>query len=616
MSRVRRLVRDRPTSRLGKVPPWTILLYGSALIIAFWPNVVWVSGIHGDYETLYFKSSGMGMVDQLFAIGRPVAAFIANLTIWPLHSLADFRWARVFSLLTMCLLGLQMLAICIVVFRTRKTDAVVIALAIFLVPPFVYSILQPAAWAPHLVTMLIAQGGYLVLSRSNFQTVPFVILLRQREWWALIRQLRAYVGSRPVWGGFLIYQLSLYDYPPNAMILVLFPVIAVLFSQTPWIHRVLIAVRDICFVGVALAVYSVSAKLIYYPLIRPLVYWNSEAWRRANLGTADATTASNYDYKFNIDVGEILARLGKLTKIAGDIWFLPQTQFYLVTCVTILLAIGAMVLGAAFFTRQRTDMDLCREDTMVADGSLKRWLLEGAITLLAPTACFLAAAVPVLVAGGGFITYRTIPATIAITAVVFTCAVGSLARSLWRLIGSPFRATVLIGDAAMVLVVCGAVGANLYANYATMKLAGNELAYIKDIVRTAAAQKARAIILVDPRPTTLPEENPEIYDHRGWPVPPFELGCLSGYCEQSGAIVRIAAEELGLPRDSFNVLVIRDGKPVSGVTCAMLVAPTPTYPPQASERTIWLVNFYRSQRPFTCEMYGLEWHNLGFAFRK
>ena len=594
-ARGRALVDGWRRSRLGQVPTWVFGLFVAAIAIAFWPNIVQVGGIHGDYETLYFKSSGMGMVDQYLAIGRPVAAVIANLTMWPLQSLADFRWVRLFSVLTACLLGLQMLAICIVVLRTRKTDAITIAIAAFFVPPFIYSILQPAAWAPHLVTMVIAQSAYLVLSRSNFQAVPFAILIGRREWRAVARHCLDYAGSRPVWLGFLIFQLALYDYPPNAMILVLFPVIAVLFSPTPWAYRMLIAVRDLCFVGAALVVYSVSAKLIYYPLVRPFVYWNSEAWRLANVGKADVNTAANYDYKFNIDVGEMLARLGRLAKVAGDIWFLPQSQFYVVTGAVVLLAIA---VGAFAVLRSRQ-------------------MLKSVTVLLVPVVCFLAAAVPVLVAGGGFITYRTIPAPIAITAIVFVFAVGSLARSLWRLVGDPHRAAARIGDAAMALAICAALAANLYANYVTMRLTTNELAYFKDIVRTAAANRSRAIIFIDPRPITLPEENPQIYDQHGRPVPPFELGCLSGYCEQSGAIVRIAAEEVGLPRESFNVLVIRNGKPVSGVTCDTLMAPDPVYPPQASERTIWFVNFYRSQKPFTCVPYSLaDWHDLGTAPRR
>ncbi len=77
--------------------------------------------------------------------------------------------------------------------------------------------------------------------------------------------------------------------------------------------------------------------------------------------------------------------------------------------------------------------------------------------------------------------------------------------------------------------------------------------------------------------------------------------------------MRIASEEVGLSRDAFNVLTIRGGKPVSGVTCEMLASPTPVYPPDASARTIWFVNFYRSLRPLACETYSLAWHDLGTA---
>jgi hypothetical protein len=592
----------RLASRLGKVPLWTAALFVLGLVVVFSPNLIWVSGIHGDYETIYFKSAGQGMIDQLLAIGRPVAAIFNDLTILPMQSVSSIRWIRMFSLLTACVLGMQMLTICIAVLRTRKVDALAICLVTVLVPPLIYSILQPAAWAPHLVTLLFALAAYLVLSQSNLQLLSFVALVRERQWHALPRQAWAYACSRPVWAGALIYLLALYDYPPNAMILVLFPVVAVLFSQTPRIYRLLIAARDIAFVGLALVLYGVSAKLIYFPLVSPFVYWNSEAWRQAQLA-ANARTAANYEYKINTDIGAILERVGNLMKLAGDVWFLPQTRIYLIALVLILLAMGAVFLLAMLRPGERGE-----------DGTPERtfrvWLLHAVAAGLVPAICFVAAAAPVVVAGGGFITYRTIPAPIAIAAVVVLWSAGSLVATGWRLVGGSRRAASLARSAAMLLTVAAALAANFYANYATMTLARNELAYFKQIVREASREKSRAIILVDPRPSTLPEENPQIFDQHGRSVPPYELGCLSGYCQQTGAIVRVAAAELGLPQDAFDVFIVRDDQPVPGISCALLASDTPTDKAGASEKVRWYVNFYRNLRPFTCKTYSLAWHDL------
>src|SRR5262249_31321438 len=101
----------RLSAQLGKVPGWALMVFVFSIVVAFSPNLIWVSGIHGDYETIYFGSSGQGMIDQLLAIGRPVAAIFNDLTILPMQSVSAIRWIRIFSILTAAVLGLQMLVI-------------------------------------------------------------------------------------------------------------------------------------------------------------------------------------------------------------------------------------------------------------------------------------------------------------------------------------------------------------------------------------------------------------------------------------------------------------------------------------------------------------------------
>ncbi len=600
----------RISARLGKVSRSTAALLALAIVIAFSPNLLWVGGIHMDYETLYYGSSGQGLIDQLFALGRPVAAVFNDVTIWPLGSVSDIRWVRVFSILTACVLGLQMLATCIAVFRMRQGDALAACLAALLAPPLIYSILLPIAWTPHLLTMLFAFGAYLTLSRSNLQALSLLTLIERGQWRALPRQAWAYATSRWAWTACLLYLAALYCYPPNAMAILLFPVIVVLFSPTPPAYRLVIAARDIVFVGMSLVIYFVSAKLVYFPLVQPFVYYNSEAWRRAKFGMVDVQTATNYEYKINFDVGEILSRIGKLMKVAGDIWFLPQTRFYLVTLAVVLLAIGASALATARPSDRRSDMTRRNGQARAGEVSLRAWGLQAVALSLVPAVCFVAAAAPVVLAGGGFVTYRTVLAAIAIAAVVFVWAAGTAVRSLWRLIGNPFAASATMGDAAMALAVLAALVANFYANYETMILTRNELAYIKHIVRTAVSEKAKAIVLVDPRPPTLPENNPEVFDQRGRAVPPFELGCFSGYCLPSSSIVHVAISELSLKPGALSVFTVRGNEPAPGITCELLTAPADVYPSNASDKTIRYVNFYRSLRPFTCVTYSLAWHDL------
>jgi hypothetical protein len=150
---------------------------------------------------------------------------------------------------------------------------------------------------------------------------------------------------------------------------------------------------------------------------------------------------------------------------------------------------------------------------------------------------------------------------------------------------------------------------NFYANYLTMRLSRNELAYFKGIARQAIDNGSKAIVLIDPRPFSLPEDIVVAYDQTGRAVPPYELGCLSGVCLQSGAILHVAAAELGHRMDVFDVHPIRHDEPTPGITCERLTAATPSYR-GLSERTISLVRFLRSQAPITCVTYSLAWRNL------
>src|SRR5476651_311714 len=95
-----------------RVPSWAFVAFSVAFFVALSPNLLQVYGIHNDYEMLIFKNHGVLFheAEHLFSIARPLAAILSNLTLLPAESIADFRWTRLFSVATVCFLGLQMIS--------------------------------------------------------------------------------------------------------------------------------------------------------------------------------------------------------------------------------------------------------------------------------------------------------------------------------------------------------------------------------------------------------------------------------------------------------------------------------------------------------------------------
>jgi hypothetical protein len=169
----------------------------------------------------------------------------------------------------------------------------------------------------------------------------------------------------------------------------------------------------------------------------------------------------------------------------------------------------------------------------------------------------------------------------------------------------------------MALAVGAACAGNAYANHAVMKLGRNEYAYFTRIVRQAVDNRSKAIVLIDPRPWSGAQGyNPwPVSDEKGRAVPPLELACFSSFCMQTGAIVRVIATEFGLPDKAYELVLTRGDEPIPGLTCEMLEAPEAGYPPNASRRSIELIDRYRSLAPLTCVTASTGWHDLALDLR-
>lgn len=324
-------------------PGRAFLVFAVAIAVAYSPGVLNVFSILADFDALALKREHFFFHNEavhLLSIARPVAALLSNLPVPFVQSPEDFRWFHLFSLLTVWVLGWQMISTCIVRLYTSVWDAAAVTLATFLGLAFIYAVLESTAWAPHLFTTFLAFWAYSVLSRSNVRALSFPGYVARREYRALFGQLMAYCFERPVWIACLIYQCAFYSYPPFALLVVLFPVIVVLFSRAPVAYRLLIAVRDVLFVGANLVFFFLSTALIYLPLVRLFTAKGSGA---ANAYDSEyvANLYAGHQFAYNTDVSVVARRLGHLLTVSGDLWFLPQTHWHLVTATVFLLALLA-----------------------------------------------------------------------------------------------------------------------------------------------------------------------------------------------------------------------------------------------------------------------------------
>ncbi|MFM8533063.1 MAG: hypothetical protein ACKOEC_05655, partial [Acidimicrobiia bacterium] len=446
-----------------------------------------------------------------------------------------------------------------------------------------------------------------LLSRSNIQATSFVELLRRRAYRALLPQLFEYLRLRQVVLAFAFVQLALYDYPPQAMILACLPVATVLFSSHPPTYRLLLAVRDLAFLAGSLVLYFVSTKLLYLPVVGLFVHRFSEAWFQGPHSGFETRMANSYKYAFNSDPGEVLRRLEGVLRVSGDLWFLPQLNIHDYVAAAILLVIATVLAWHLWRGRSTRLAGFQGAVRLRLDG----WMSSGVVTFATVVAGFLAASSAVLISGGGFVSYRTIAMPIAVACIVAVFMGRYLAEFVTAMIGAASRSQKMVGDCALAALIAAGAIAIFYANYLTMRMARNEHAYFKQIMREVVKGGAQTLVVIDPRPWTLPEDHPAKFDQAGRAVVPYELGCFTGYCLQTDAIFRVIATELGYNPKRLGIWIARAGEPNPAITCEYLQSPTVAMPPDASEKARTLIRNVRWTVPAACFTYDLKWHNAG-----
>src|SRR5579875_1452331 len=529
-----------------------IAAFAVAAIAAYVPIVLFVFGIHTDYDQLYYKSYHFIFREapQLFSVARPIAALLSNITLLPISTLAGLRWYRCFSLFSFIVIGTQTISICTSYLRVRASDAVAVACCLLLVPGLYYAAKSAAAWVPHIGAIWFGVCCYAILSRTNAQSIPFYVYARRFDWREGARFLLSYAGLRPVLAAAFLLQCGLYDYPTNALAVCIFPVIVALFSEAPLFYSALLCIRDLSFIAVNLFFYFISVKLLYFPLMK-LVY-------PINVFPAVGPT-SEYHFGLASNFQEVWVRFLDVLRVSGNLWFLPQYRFWMVSLIAVaiacLMAAGHRMLSKEVNCENGSPILLgLREDDLVA-------LLRVGVVAVA----FIFAAFPVIASTGGRASYRTVAIPTVIACVAFVFCIHTIGTLLGRFVS--LESGRRVADAAVAAIALIAVATTFYHVSITVRLSQNEFAYASGIVRDALRKHVTTLVVLDDRDTFFPEDVTEASDIHGHPTVPYELGCFSLNCFSSKPIYMEALLGMGRTTADLDIEIIR-GKIARGVSCA------------------------------------------------
>ena len=517
---------------------------------------------------------------HLISIARPIPAAFTNITFWSLiRDLSDLRLHSWFRMFTLIMLGWQFIYISKHYLKFSSTQAVACSLCIFVIPSFHYAVINPTGYVPFLVTIFLMNLSYIYISKKDPR---FIIILfystssngNER----FIRKYVEYLTSKPVLLFLCYFLLAMYDYPPNALLIFVYPVARLLFAPIPYFLRVAFALRDIVLFSAAMIIYFLATKLIYFPVVK--IVFALKTYREGD--------QPEYIFGLIKNPWVIFDRFFDVMRVAGDLWLFPQAGLryvYLMILAVALfvIAIRAAVTAGASLNSQATadgvkrfDRDMFRSTQWRAESrpSFSSRLHEiqdnHAVVLALTAVIFVLTAVPIILPSGGFIDYRTIVAPTATAAMLFAYLICILLREVS---GQITRLSPLHNSQRLRQVVLGGGLLSLIAfvNYEqsiTVELAKRELAYIHGHVRAALSVGAKTIIMVDPRATLNPRELKVTADRDAKPTMPYIFGCYSIICSPSIHIFKYSLQEMGLPFTALEVEVLR-GEAFAGVKCEM-----------------------------------------------
>jgi hypothetical protein len=148
--------------RSAATNPTGLLVILSGLLLAlFLSSFPLLFGIHNDYSAWSWP---FNETKFLFAIGRPVQAILLNLQFWPLHTVADFSWARMAS----ALFAAAGFLLTQHVLRTTSNwrIAILASFLIWTLPPSLLYVLWLTNFVPGTLTAILATFSYYIVNYS------------------------------------------------------------------------------------------------------------------------------------------------------------------------------------------------------------------------------------------------------------------------------------------------------------------------------------------------------------------------------------------------------------------------------------------------------------------
>ena len=563
--------------------------FALALSAIYLPGVIFVYGVMADAEQIFFKSDGFIGHEawHLARIGRPIGALFVNIPLLFLDHLSDFRYARLFSLLTIIVVGCMMIRILVRRLWIRPVIAMIIATGILCLPGFIFSVMNPTAWSMHLLSLVLGVGAYALLARSHASSLFLSNSVRALNYSGVWQNYFAPGRRGAVAMALLLFQLGMFCYPPNCLVILIFPIATLLFSPIPVPCRESIFLRDLGFVAAGVVLYVATLKLVYFPIGHAL---------ELLAAVPDTGPASIYRFVFDFNLIDVLRRLLDSLRVAKDLWFLPNFGGF------ILAGYAALAAG------------------LVLTGVIRRPLQAGAmktgsLAIVAIGMCYVLSVAPLIFSVGGLIPYRTVVAPSAIVLLVVLYVAGRICASPVARF-APRRAWTA-PDLPYVLPMLVAIfWTTSYGICTVIQICQNELVYVASAVRDASLKGADGLVVLDGRKMISPDEVWLSHDIQGRALVPYESGCFSTYCIGAPGIYAVAKEELRLPKNSIDVLILRN-EVLKGATCEslhknMLEFGTVRGWPTRNPSEIELRDFLAQNAKVECREYDTKWLDLGW----
>lgn len=481
-----------------------VVLYGIIFNSALFAEY----GICNDYLVFQYQNTKCCVdfpeTQHLFWVGRPLGALLLNVHFSFLTDVASFAWARLASLIIAAATAAYVVHSLEKIAPENRMTALAVGVLIFTLPSYLLYIQWLTNLVPGILAVALSAAAYSWIDRGVAGTPS--------------RKAPIAVGLALLFASFLIY-------PPNAFFYLLFTCWRAAFAAADR-RRLSRAAIDFVILGAMSGAYVLAAKLLVLPFMKA-------AFGLGRINRPRGTYAVN----FASDIERTISVALEYVTAASNLWLMGWSGIF-----SLITAAAVVVAAVVSVHRWRSSIP-----------ERQREAVSCAVTLGA----ILVSAAPVVAASGGFVMFRSLFVTAALTVLL-----GSLL--LRFVVGKKGLQAGVFAATLLCAVVAAEIRVNSAAENATRELAvvrGSLAAFNGDSTRIVVRQPPTGAQLVD-IPQTL------------------DFGNLTMNVRFNSAIVRLVLRERGFDPDGFDIVPLPWGKPeLKGLTDNAFVADlTPYYP--------------------------------------